>query len=251
MTVNSIQEFPNEIILNVFSYLRTAQELVRVGTVCRQWHKVAGENVLWRALCAQRWKDKQGMTLELHYRADYTDIHHTLSIKEIKEILRKRSVYMKGLLERSEFVELLLKTTPATTKGRWAPKWKAAYITAELDSKRTEITKDELCSRHWKLRFNNWPDHQASVNVRFCAPALTHSGETSPKKAMHGRPEVELCPCIPIQQFPNEIILNVFSYLRTAQELVRVGTVCRQWHKVAGENVLWRALWYHGRWLTA
>lgn len=108
------------------------------------------------------------MSLEVSYRADYRDIHADLSMKEIKAILKRRGVYCKGLLERSEFVALLVDSTPKPFYGKYATKWKSAYFVAEKDSKRTAITKDELCSISWDFRFNQWPeDHPGGVKARF------------------------------------------------------------------------------------
>ena len=107
-------------------------------------------------------------------RANYAQNHAVLSMKEIKQLLQARSVYIpKGLLERSEFVALLLQSTPKNDWARklsvieWQPKWKNNYIVAQLDSTRCSITKDELCSYRWKLRFKNWPDRQSPVDCKF------------------------------------------------------------------------------------
>lgn len=108
------------------------------------------------------------MDLEVSYRADYSEIHADLTMKEIKNVLSKRGVYYKGLLERSEFVDLLTATTPKPFYGRFASKWKSAYMVAEKDAKRTLITKDELCSISWDFKFNQWPeDHPGGAIARF------------------------------------------------------------------------------------
>lgn len=107
------------------------------------------------------------MPLEVSHRADYQDCHQDLSMKEIKSIIARREVYCKGLLEKSEFVDLLLKSTPKPHYGKWSSKWKSSFIVAEKDSKRTIITKNELCSIHWDFRFNQWPeDHPGGAMVR-------------------------------------------------------------------------------------
>lgn len=164
-------DLPNEIIYLIFSYFQQPKDLCIVASVCSKFKIVAaGSDRLWKKLCEKRWKGKRGMPLEVSYRADYTELHQLLTMKEIKikNILTKRGIYFKGLLERSEFVQLLLKTTPTPYYGKWSPKWKAAYVIGEMDSKRTIITKDELCSSKWEFRFKQWPDdHPGGASAQF------------------------------------------------------------------------------------
>ncbi len=107
------------------------------------------------------------MNLELFHRTDFSDITDQLSMKEIRRILQLRKAYTKDLIEKSEFIQLLKKTTPSPSLGKWSPKWKAVYISAELDSKRTLITKDELCNITWNFRFKQWPPEASSMMARF------------------------------------------------------------------------------------
>lgn len=106
------------------------------------------------------------MRMQLFYRANYTLIANDLSVKELKLILAERRVNYQHLLEKQEFAELVIKTTPKST-GPIHGRWKASYIAAELDSKRTTIEKHELCSKKWSFRFKQWPQDQAGLSAKF------------------------------------------------------------------------------------
>ncbi|KAI8899564.1 hypothetical protein BC833DRAFT_585070 [Globomyces pollinis-pini] len=152
----TITQLPNDILYQIFKYFTNPKQLLTVSEVCRQWNEVSNFNNLWINLCALEWKNKKFITLDLHPRVDYTDLTTTLTVKEMKKILDKRLISYKGLLEKSEFIDLICKSTPAKI-GRWSPKWKASYIVAQIDSNRRLITKEELCGIEWNFRFKQWP----------------------------------------------------------------------------------------------
>ena len=46
-TENQINRMPDELLVMIFKYLKP-QDLVNCRAVCRRWHRVAGDNTLWR-----------------------------------------------------------------------------------------------------------------------------------------------------------------------------------------------------------
>jgi hypothetical protein len=107
------------------------------------------------------------MRLELFHNGNYISNLSALSIKEIKGILVRREAYFKHLIERKEFVELLQKTNINGSMPPIRGKWKCSYISAEIDSKRTLITKSELCGRKWIFRFKQWDSTHPGVMASF------------------------------------------------------------------------------------
>jgi F-box-like len=171
------KEFPVEILMQFYSYL-TAKQICKAQSVCKSWWNAGNQSPNWRRLCFMEWKGKIGIENELHYRVDYSNLTHDLSMKEIKRILIKRGKQyaMRNFIEKREFLKLLLETTPTPTYGRWSNKWKSSYIVALKDSKRTEITKDELCSLPWYFRFKHRPEHvfesKFEQDYKFLCPDL-------------------------------------------------------------------------------
>ncbi|KAJ3321779.1 hypothetical protein HDV06_003928 [Boothiomyces sp. JEL0866] len=86
--------------------------------------------------------------------------------KEIKGILKKRLIPVKGMLEKSELKKALLDSDPQDSIP-YFPKWKASYIAAEKDSKRTTITKEELCTTEWSFKFKQWPEDHPGIKAYF------------------------------------------------------------------------------------
>ncbi|KAJ3261692.1 hypothetical protein HK103_004643 [Boothiomyces macroporosus] len=154
MTETTIKVLPREILISIFSYL-DMKELLNCSEACQLWNNVANDNsfykkfwYIWSHNSNRRWKGKWRMALELHPRCNYSRIIDTLSVKEIKSVLKKRLIPIKGLLEKSELKKALLDSDPKDQIA-YFPKWKASFVAAEKDSKRTAITKEELCTTEW------------------------------------------------------------------------------------------------------
>ena len=141
---------PNELAVKILSFLKNRKELLKCTVVCQSWYKLANTDTLWKALCLQDWQGKQFTTMDLAHRMDYHLLADELTTSEMKTILKQRKVKPVGLFEKSEWIQCIKSTTPQKSpKGPWTGKWKASYIAKLLDSRRTAITKDELCSIDW------------------------------------------------------------------------------------------------------
>ena len=160
----SAEILPNEILRSIFRYL-SPEDLSRTALVCKKWFNTPVES-LWKFWCQYRWKSKKNMKLELFQHANYSLVIKELSVKELKSILTRRNVKYQHLIEKSEFADLVLKTTTKLAVPAHG-KWKSSYINAELDSKRTAISKYELCSKKWNFRFKEWTREQPGMMARF------------------------------------------------------------------------------------
>jgi hypothetical protein len=119
-SIDFISLLPPEIALHIFTWLDVGH-LARAALVSQRWRCLAEEGSLWRELCRNKWLDKQYYSIE-------------------KVIQRERSSNVnteKGMLSKS---------------GSWID-WKSQYKQAETDSKRTRISKEELCSVQWIFAF--------------------------------------------------------------------------------------------------
>ncbi|KAJ1568070.1 hypothetical protein HK096_007655, partial [Nowakowskiella sp. JEL0078] len=118
-----ISNLPYEIALRILSNIRTAKLLCRCTLVNKSWNKLANDDLLWKELCRKKWASKKHMKLELHPRVDYSNLIESLSIKEMKNILERRQVLYKLLLEKREIVARLKETRPPDSpKGSWTGK---------------------------------------------------------------------------------------------------------------------------------
>ena len=78
----------------------------------------------------------------------------TLTIREMKSLLKRRKVSLTGLLEKKEIADRVKNSLPQLSPaGQWTGKWRASYIVAEKDAKRCKITKDEIVNTEWKFRY--------------------------------------------------------------------------------------------------
>ena len=76
-------------------------------------------------LSRRRWANKKHIVFSLHPRVDYTDLIPSLTIREMKGILKARGVAVEDLLEKLDLIATLIRTTPigpGTVKlqeGKW------------------------------------------------------------------------------------------------------------------------------------
>ena len=51
----SIFDLPEEVLVGIFSYLQTAEDLCALSSVCKIFNLVASDDILWKALCCPTW----------------------------------------------------------------------------------------------------------------------------------------------------------------------------------------------------
>ncbi|KAJ3209559.1 hypothetical protein HDU67_006120 [Dinochytrium kinnereticum] len=169
--VDLISLLPDELSIKCMHYL-TPRILSKSSMVSRRWRILSSDDSLWKPICQRRWATKKHIEHKLHPRVDYTSLLDSLTVKDMKEILRARKVDMKGITEKAEMKQLVKSTTPAESPRqanmRWSGKWKASFIIAEKDAGRIDITKEELCSMKWmfRLEFADWPPNHV-VKAQF------------------------------------------------------------------------------------
>lgn len=170
-----LTDFPTEILLYICTYF-DVKDLLNLSLVSSQFNAISSSNVLWKELARIHWKSKR-IAFQLFHRLDYSPIIKDLSIKEMKKILSARKTKYNHLIEKNEFKELVLASTPLHSyKFNHYPKWKASYAAAQLDSKRTKITKDELCSRKWIFKFTQWAIEGPDILAQF-HPNYTYTSD--------------------------------------------------------------------------
>jgi hypothetical protein len=147
-----------EIIEKIF-YSLNIRETIKVEYVCTDWRRISGSDSLWKHNCSRLWRTKCLMPLpttlcamSLLPSVNYSPIVANLTVREIKAILHARKQNYHGLFEKEDLVRLLETSTPQYVL-QCSPliqaKWKANFVCSFLDSRRSEITKDELCSIKW------------------------------------------------------------------------------------------------------
>ena len=156
----TVLDLPPELLQVVFSYL-DVQSLCRATQVCVAFRDNADVEYLWRDLCARRWRGKKLAVHEVSHKANLSHpaAAAALTVSELKSILRLRHVQVAGVLrEKGDLVAAVRKSCPEVAFRIPLPtKWKASYAAAELDSRRCEISMDELTSFPWKMYFKHSP----------------------------------------------------------------------------------------------
>ncbi|KAJ3252197.1 hypothetical protein HDU77_005275 [Chytriomyces hyalinus] len=182
--------------------------LARCALVNKAWYSAANDELIWKTLCHLRWSSKKNIEPQLHPRVDYTSLVPTLSVREIKEILKARKVDIRGLFDKSDLVKALLSSLPIHSPPqqgiRWSSHWKASFIIAELDAKRTILTKDELCNIEWEFRMKHWPEDvksHAKFNTDYSYKSAMFQGEHSMKWRFYANDvQVEQYPALSISR---------------------------------------------------
>lgn len=93
---------------------------------------------------------------------------NALSVKRLKQLLKRRGLKCDHFIEKREFREELTRSSPAEVCGfsrRFDKLWKASFIFSWLDSHRQNIEVWELVNLDWVVFFKH--DGRHIENVRF------------------------------------------------------------------------------------
>ncbi|ORY36564.1 hypothetical protein BCR33DRAFT_790327 [Rhizoclosmatium globosum] len=80
---------PTELVTRILSFL-DAKSLALVGATNTRMHCLAGQELLWKDLCKNRWADKKHHGYMLHPFVEYKEILGRLSTEEKRDVLRRR-----------------------------------------------------------------------------------------------------------------------------------------------------------------
>jgi len=232
--------------------LRVARALTVCSRVCRDWRAAARADALWKPLCQARWWAKQGF-IPTELNASACLPVGELSAKELKLVLKRRSVDMSGLFEKQQYRDAAaatnfadgtlpwLQQTERELLPSWLPlagKWKASFAFAESDVRRRgSLTRLELTGREWTMRFRGGgqlPDGREYVLSRFRKDLRYSSTMDAYMEANHpgmGAMTWQFCddrtdgprrPAVQVASYPPLVIerLDDFSWTLTNQHVV-------------------------------
>jgi hypothetical protein len=170
---------PADIWLKVFSYLETRDTLT-LSQTWKLFYNIQDCTSIWKPLCMKLWKDRL-IRKELFHYGNYTGAVGQLAAKELKRVLALRGIDTLAMIEKQEFIDSLVKTTPMEMPSLKCNKWKISYFSSLLDSKRTTITLQELCEREWFFKFYAWDDdHPGTIDLFY--PDFTYETGIFPGK---------------------------------------------------------------------
>lgn len=90
----SIFDLPEEILIGIFSYLQTAEDLCALSAVCKALNLIANDDVLWEPLCCPAW--------DLSRRGyECLPVFPSFVIQEFLEIRQCKTQYMDWLRRAS------------------------------------------------------------------------------------------------------------------------------------------------------
>ncbi|KAJ3081544.1 hypothetical protein HDU99_005407 [Rhizoclosmatium hyalinum] len=149
---------PTELVTRILSFL-DAKSLALVGATNTRMHCLAGQELLWKDLCKNRWADKKHHGYMLHPFVEYKEILGRLSTEEKRDVLRRR--FQNSEVDDDVLDQELLDTVPYRWDGvrifeaRMCGKWQASYAAAEMDSTRQRLSMAELNTYEWWY-YDNW-----------------------------------------------------------------------------------------------
>ncbi|TPX35068.1 hypothetical protein SmJEL517_g02484 [Synchytrium microbalum] len=151
-----MSDLPHEILLKVFSFL-DVPSLRHASLGSKLWNELADDDLLWKALCAERWTFKWNAPLQPHPLVNYSNVEFELQDSEISNILRRRGY--TGETDTTSITHRALRDTlpdhAPHQQPRWKSKWKASYFIAERDSIRSGITERELIAIDWSFELRS------------------------------------------------------------------------------------------------
>eukprot|EP01080_Neovahlkampfia_damariscottae_P003359 gene3359-5906_t len=155
-------DFPPEISYLIFSNLE-AKDLIKCQLVSKSWLKQGDDWKLWKDLCLNLWDGKQYKNNHkqnfIFNPKDQKKIN--LSIREMKDHLRKHEIKTYDCLTREDYEEKL-KLIPGPPvncvynyfdKNFGVKRLKEVYFKSIRYSKRQYITSAELLDMQWILKF--------------------------------------------------------------------------------------------------
>lgn len=170
---------PNELWLRSFSFLNE-EDLFNLATVNRNFLSISSVDELWHPHCIRRWRGKQNVKRFVVKKKDD-------NVGKEQKVNDGRVGYITNLMQQypsisnksspnSYFGSLVDAfsslhrqrlsnnnanlPTPALNMGNMMhePKyWKESWILAEIDSRRTDMTREELVYFKWQLVYNDQP----------------------------------------------------------------------------------------------
>lgn len=173
----------------ILSYL-PVEDLCTACLVCRRWYEAGRNDDLWRDACIRLWSDhkvgmpvvRRGGQIALFWRSLWSDsvIMEKLSVRDIISYFAERPSSLQTLRKTlstvletqdikkavSQFMPTILGDDPSY---RFHHKWFGSYASSVIDSKRTYLTMDELCTRngfdmHFKIYYDQDYRHDEEIN---------------------------------------------------------------------------------------
>mmetsp|Transcript_2095 Transcript_2095/g.2684 ORF Transcript_2095/g.2684 Transcript_2095/m.2684 type:complete len:285 (-) Transcript_2095:581-1435(-) len=179
----SISVLPVNVLIYVFCFL-PGRSLCNCGCVSKFWRNCSDADPCWKINCVALWKHKAPFgpshrhefnaksksefksiaqtpkgdtgieTVTLFHKIRLTrEVANTLSVRELKTLLRDRGVDYSYCIDVNDFRKEFIATSPAAVENwsfRHSSKWKASYVYSIFDGKRDSITSQELTDHHYK-----------------------------------------------------------------------------------------------------
>ncbi|KAL9182504.1 hypothetical protein ACHAXT_013156 [Thalassiosira profunda] len=184
---NQSPALPNELWIRSFSFLGS-QDLFSLGNASRAFQAMASDDALWEPQCRRRWEGKQNVRRFLvRRRADGrrreggddsgVTCCRSDAVRRYCRAIQFRGTWYRdhlGSLSRFEDNASALNMSDALLHPPTS--WKEAYIMAEMDSRRTVLTREELIHFKWQLIYGGSPSktglRQFNANGTYTSPYL-------------------------------------------------------------------------------
>jgi hypothetical protein len=139
-------------------YLQVA-DLCRLACASKRLQSVAERDEVWLPRCNARWTGKAGVSCDQIFPRAQMDEKalEALSTKELKLVCASLHLDTSRFLDKAEFRAAIVRARPLRGAAPLGPsrrgKYKASYVSVELDQRRQILTDDELISIEWIFFF--------------------------------------------------------------------------------------------------
>lgn len=168
----------NELWIRSFSYL-SEKDLFALGQVSRNFLIISSTDDMWKPICNRRWKGKQNV--KRFVRKEDEEGTNDGRVSYCIDLMNQYYPSGFSAVCASYFstMEGSINQLPALNMGSVMHKpksFKESYIMAEIDSKRTHLSKEELVHFKWKLIYDGRPSQmglrQFNANGTYNSPYM-------------------------------------------------------------------------------
>ena len=141
---------PNELWIRSFAYLNE-KDLFNLANVSRNFLSISSTDELWQVHCYRRWKGKQNVKRFMKKDAEIGRVVNDGRLgSDVMQVI--------NLLQYSTTINVGEGNISSHSNLIYKPKsWKESWILAEIDSRRTLMTREELVYFKWKLIYDGSP----------------------------------------------------------------------------------------------
>jgi hypothetical protein len=147
---------PNELWIRAFTYL-DQNDLFSIANVNRNFLSTSSDDLLWKVICHRRWSNKKINVSRFARRDGGGGELNDGRVKYCATLLRHFTPYWSARKTNIVYWDRIPPLNINESVRHEPKSWKESYIMAEIDSRRTVISRLELIQFRWQLIYDGSP----------------------------------------------------------------------------------------------